>query len=115
MRGVEQRWAGLFTDFTQRSEQKDENLPGRGPERRNEGLQEATDEAVGVLPCHKEVEQRQDEEAVDEETNDDRHRVHPQLASHLGQVLHLHDLPSDQEEDANGSVPVGGEQEHDVI
>lgn len=45
--------------------------PGGGSQSSDECLQQAAYEAVRVPPCHQEVEQRQDEEAVDEETHDD--------------------------------------------
>lgn len=40
------------------------------------------------------VEQWQDAEGVDEESNDDSERVHPQLAPHHCKVIHLQDFAS---------------------
>lgn len=77
------------------AEHRGRDLPGWGSQCRDERLQETTDEAVGVPLGHHEVEKRQDEEAVDEETHDDRHSVHSQLAANLSQILHLHNLPCD--------------------
>jgi len=51
---------------------------------------------------------------VDEESRDDGERVHAQLAAHQRQVLHLHQLPSDQEQDAHRSVPGRGERDPDT-
>ena len=99
---------GQVSQFPLSQKDRGADAPGGRPQGRDEGLQQTPDEAVGILPGHHEVKHRQHKEAVDEETHDDRHGVHPQLTAHLGQILHLHNFPCDQEQDAHRSVPGGG-------
>ena len=56
---------------------KGSHSPRGGSQSCDERLQQSTNVAVGVPLGHQEVEQRQDKEAMDEETNNDRHGVHP--------------------------------------
>lgn len=42
---------------------------------------------------------------MDEKTHDDRHSVHPKLTTHFCQILHLHNLPSNQKQDSYWSIP----------
>lgn len=85
-------------------------VPGGGAQGGDEGLQKPPDEHPGVSVRDDEVEQRQDAEGMDEEPNDDGERVHPQLASHHRQVIHLQDFASNQEHDPDRSVPVAETQ-----
>lgn len=71
----------------------------------DECLQQPTNKNEGVLPGDDEVECRQDKDGVDEQATNDCHRVHCQLSTHGCNVVHLHDLTSNQEQDTDGGIP----------
>ncbi len=52
-------------------------LPGWGAKSCDQSLQQPSDEGERVLLGHHKEEQRQNEQAVDEESDNDRNRVHP--------------------------------------
>lgn len=80
-------------------------LPGGGGQRDEQSLEDSTDEDNGVLPGDEEVEQGQDEEAVDHQPAHHGHGIEAQLFPHCLGVIHLQDLPGDQEDNAKGEVP----------
>lgn len=83
------------------------HIPGRCSQGSYECLQQPRNENEGILPGDDEVECRQHKDGVDEQPTDDGDCVHAQLASHGGDVLHLHDFTSNQEQDTNRGVPEG--------
>lgn len=80
-------------------------LPGGGGQRNEQSLEDSTDEDDRVLPGDEEVEQGQDEEAVDHQPAYHCHGIEAQLFPHCLGVIHLQDLSSNQEDNAKGEVP----------
>lgn len=79
--------------------------PGGGPQSRYQSLQEPCDEDEGVLASNDKIKSGQNKNSMDHQADDDRDGIHAQLATHLGQIVHLHNLSCNQEQDANGSIP----------
>lgn len=71
-------------------------------------MQQASDEDEGVLPGYQKVERGQDEDGMHQQAADHRDGVHAQLTAHGRDVVHLHNLTGDQEEDAHRCVPGRG-------
>ena len=82
-----------------------QDSPGGRPQGRHQRLQQPGDEDEGVLPSDDKIKSGKDQSAVDHQADDDCDGVHAQLASHLGQVVHLHDLSCDEEQDTNRAIP----------
>lgn len=80
-------------------------LPGGGGQCDEQGLEDATDEDDGVLFGDEEVEQGQDEEAMDDQPAHHGDCIEAQLLSYGRGVVHLQDLASDEKHDAKGEVP----------
>jgi len=80
-------------------------IPRRGSQGGDECLQQPSNEHKGVLPGDDEVECWQDNDGVNQQATYDRHRIHPQLTTHSCNVVHLHNLTSNQEQDTNRGVP----------
>lgn len=66
--------------------------PGGGPQSCYQSLQEPSYEDKGVLSSDDEVKSRQNQNAMNQQANNDCDGVHAELASHLSQVIHFHDL-----------------------
>lgn len=79
--------------------------PGRSRQSNDEGLQQASDVRKGVFAGKEEVEERQQDEAMHKQTSQDGDEVHAQFLSQVGWVVHVQDLPCDQEHYAKGEVP----------
>ena len=84
--------------------------PGRGCQGDDKRLQQAPDEAEGVLACEDEVEQGQQHQAVHAQTQQHRDGVHTQLLPHTPRILHLQDLTRHQEYDPERKVPGRGRE-----
>lgn len=82
-------------------------LPGGGGQCDKQGLEDAADEYNGVLSGNEEVKQGQDEEAVDHQPTHHGDGIEAKLLSDGCGVVHLQDLASDEEHDAEGEVPGG--------
>lgn len=82
-------------------------LPGGGGQCNEQGLEDTTDEDNGVLFGNEEVEQGQDEEAVDHQPTHHGDCVEAQLFSDSCGVIHLQDLAGNEEHNAKGEVPEG--------
>ena len=52
---------------------------------------------------------------MDEQATNDRHCVHSQLAAHGCDVIHLHNLTGDQEQDTDRGVPEGSTESEYII
>lgn len=83
-------------------------LPGGGGQCDEQGLEDTTDEDNGVLFGNEEVEQGQDEEAVDHQPTHHGDGIEAQLLSDSCGVIHLQDLAGDEEHNAKREVPGGG-------
>lgn len=87
-------------------------LPGGGGQCDKQGLEDATDEDNGILFGDEEVEQGQDEEAMDHQPTHHGDCIEAQLLSNSCGVIHLQDLASNEEHNAKGEVPgVGGTEQ----
>lgn len=80
-------------------------LPGGGGQCNEQSLEDSTDEDDGVLPGDEEVEQGQDEEAMDHQPAYHGQGIEAQLLPYGLGVIHLQDLSGDQEDNAKGEVP----------
>lgn len=85
--------------------QNENRLPGGGSQSSDECLQQPANENERVLPSDGEVEQRQDNSGMDDQTTNHSNGIHSQLASHGCDIFHLHDLSGDQKQDADRGVP----------
>lgn len=83
-------------------------LPGGGGQCDEQGLEDTTDEDNGVLFGNEEVEQGQDEEAMDHQPTHYGDRIEAQLLSDSCGVIHLQDLAGDEEHNAEREVPGAG-------
>lgn len=81
------------------------HIPRRCSQGSDECLQNPCNEDKGVLPGDNKVERWQDKDGVDEQATDDCHCVHAQLATHACDVVHLHNLTSNQEQDTDRGIP----------
>lgn len=81
------------------------HLPGGCSQGGDECLQNPPYENEGVLPRDEEVQCWQDDDGVNEQPTNHCNRVHSQLAAHGCDVVHLHDLTSNQEQDTNRGIP----------
>ena len=81
------------------------HIPGGRSQGGDECLQQPTYENEGVLPRDQEVQCWQDDDGVDEQPTNHCNCVHSQLAAHGCDVVHLHDLTSNQEQDTNRGIP----------
>lgn len=86
--------------------------PGGGSESRDECLQQPSDKNPRVLPRYQEVEEGQDNDGVNEQADDDGHRVHGKLPPNHSHVFHLNNFPCNQEEDAQRGVPMQKQHRH---
>lgn len=87
------------------AKKKKNHLPGGRSQSSDECLQQPANENERVLLGDGEVEQRQDNGGVDDQSANHSNGVHSQLAAHGCDVIHLHNLSSDQKQDADRSVP----------
>ena len=85
-----------------------DNEPGGSGEGCGEGLREVGHEAEGEFAGDEEVDQLEDDEAVDEEAYHDRHEVLAQLTGHFLPTVHFQHLGRHQEEDTDGRQPSNG-------
>lgn len=83
-------------------------LPGGGGQCNEQGLKDTADEDNRVLFGDEEVEQGQDEEAVDHQPAHYSDRVETQLFSNGCGVIHLQDLAGNEEHNTKGEIPVVG-------
>lgn len=80
-------------------------VPGGCAQCGHKCLQQPANENNGVFSGDDKVEQRQDDGGVDQQATNDSDRVHSQLAAHGCDIVHLHNLTSNQKQDAYRSVP----------
>lgn len=71
-------------------------VPGGRAQCGHKCLQQPTNENKRVFSGDDEVEQRQDNSGVDQQAANDSDCVHSQLAAHGCDVVHLHNLTSNQ-------------------
>ena len=79
--------------------------PGGGGQGDHQGLQQPSDVGEGVLPGEDKVEEREEDESVDEEASEHGDAVPAQLLPQRARVLHVQDLSSHQEDDSEWKVP----------
>lgn len=82
-------------------------LPGRSPKGSNQSLKKPSNEEEGVLSCDDKVKSRENNNSMDHQANDNCDGVHAKLATHLCEIIHLHNLPSNEEQDTKWSIPEG--------
>ncbi len=87
-------------------------IPRGCAQSRDPGLEDAHEEREGVFPYNCEVDAWQEYGTMDDQTNNNRHHVHPQLPAHHLQIFDRDDLSTDQASDAKGRVPI--ESVHNV-
>lgn len=71
-------------------------VPGGRAQRGHKCLQQPTNENKRVFSGDDKVEQRQDDGGMDQQATNDSDCVHSQLAAHGCDVIHLHNLTSNQ-------------------
>ena len=81
---------------------------------RQDGFDHARHEGEGVFPGEDGVDDGEDDEGVDEEPRQDGDHVVRQLLKHRAQILHLHQLRGNQEDDPHRRVPEGGRGKRDT-
>lgn len=84
--------------------------PGGGSQGDHHSLQQPTDVGEGVLPGEDEVEEREEDESVDEEASEYGDTIPAQLLPQCARVLHVQDIPRYQEDDYERKVPLTTEQ-----
>lgn len=89
-----------------------DRIPRGCAQSRDPGLEDTHEEREGVFPYNCKVDARQEYGTVDDQTNNNRHHVHPQLPGHHLQIFNRDDLSTDQAGDAEGRVPT--ESAHNV-
>lgn len=80
-------------------------VPGGRAQCGHKCLQQPTNENKRVFSGDDKVEQRQDDDGVDQQAANDSDRVHSQLAAHGCDIVHRHNLTSNQKQDAYRGVP----------
>lgn len=79
-------------------------------------MEDTTDEDNGILFGDEEVEQGQDEEAMDHQPAHHGHCIEAQFLSNSCGVIHLQDLASNEEHNPEGEVPgVGGTEQPALV
>lgn len=80
-------------------------VPGGCAQCGHKCLQQPTNENKWVFSGDDKVEQGQDNGGVDQQAANDSDCVHSQLAAHGCDVVHLHNLTSNQKQDAYRGIP----------
>lgn len=80
-------------------------IPGGCSQSSDECLQQPSNENEGVLLGDDKVQCRQDNGGMDEQAGNYCDCVHSQLATHSCEVIHLHNLTSNQKQDTNWGIP----------
>ena len=80
-------------------------VPWASGEGRGEGCDEAWQETEGVLACEAEVDEGQDDAAVDNVAQDRSKYIFSQTSDQKTNIFHLHNLTAHKEHDAKRDIP----------
>ena len=94
---------------TKKQRRQIETSPGGGAPGSEDGLQHVVGEDGGVLAGGDEVDEGQHDDGVKGQSGQHGHHVHAQACRDVRDVVRLHELGGDQEDDADRGVPeIGG-------